>query len=70
MKTYQIILTKSYMITIDAGTKEHARRVTEFYTSDIHDISTEVDRKKFNFSIEKIKCGMNESLNAEEIENA
>lgn len=67
MRTYQIILTKSYMATVNAKTKEQAKDAAEFYTGDIQDISTPKDRSRFNFSIEKIECKINESLEAEEI---
>lgn len=67
MKTYQVVLTKSYVVTIKAKTEEKAKRLTELYTGDIKDISTSRDKKRFNFSIEEIECGMNESFGVEEI---
>lgn len=67
MKTYQVVLTKSYVVTVNAETEEKAKRFTEFYTGDIQDISAKEDRKKLNFSIEEIDSRMNESLEAEEI---
>lgn len=69
MRTYQVVLTKSYAVTVKAETKEKAKRFAEFYTGDIHDISTDKNRKKSNFFIKEIDCRMNESLEAEEIEN-
>ena len=69
MKTYRVVLTKSYVVAVNAETKEKAKRFAEFYTGDIRDISTDEDRGKFNFSIEDIDCGMNESLEAEAIRN-
>lgn len=69
MKTYQVVLTKAYVVTVNAKTKEKAKRFAEFYTGDIQDISTEENRKKFNFSIEEIDAKINESLEAEEIKN-
>lgn len=69
MKTYQVVLTKSYVVTVNAETKEKAKRFAEFYTGDIKDISTDEDRKKSIFSIEEIDSRMNESLEAEEIKN-
>lgn len=69
MKTYQVVLTKSYVLTVNAEARQKAKRFAEFYTSDIQDISTDEDRGKFNFSIGQIDCGMNESLEAEEIKN-
>src|SRR3989339_45837 len=39
MKTYQVVLTKSYLVMVNTCTKEQARRECEFYTNDIQDIS-------------------------------
>lgn len=69
MKTYQVVLTKSYAVTVKAETKDKAKRFTELYTGDIQDISTDKDRKKSNFSIEEIDSRVNESLEAKEIKN-
>ena len=62
-------MTKSYVVTVNVETKEKAKRFAEFYTGDIKDISTDENRRKSNFSIEKIDSTMNESLEAEEIKN-
>ena len=67
MKTYQVVLAKSYVVTVNAKTKEKAKRFAEFYTGDIQDISTVEHRRKSKFSIEEIDSRMNESLEAEEI---
>jgi hypothetical protein len=69
MKTYQVVLTKSYAVTVKAETKEKAKRFTELYTGNIQDISTGKDRRKSVFFIEDIDCRMSESLEAEEIKN-
>ena len=69
MKTYQVVLAKSYVVTVNAKTEEKAKRFAEFYTGDIQDISTDENRKKLNFSIEEIDSRINESLEAEEIKN-
>lgn len=69
MKTYQVVLTKSYVVTVNAKTKEKAKRFAEFYTGDIRDISTDENREKLDFSIEGIDTKINESLEAEEIKN-
>ncbi|GEM_PF-741637 len=69
MRTYQVLLTKSYAVLVKARSAQKAKRIVEFYTGDIKDISTDKERKKYNFSIEEIKCGVNESFGIEEIEN-
>ena len=69
MKTYQVILTKAYTVTINTNRKAQAKHLAEFYTGDVQDISTEQDRKEQNFSIERIKCSINEGFDVEEILN-
>lgn len=69
MKTYRVVLTKSYVVTVNAKTKEKAKRFAEFYTGNIQDISADEDRRKFKFSIGEIDNRINESLEAEEIKN-
>lgn len=67
MKTCQVTLIKSYAVVVKADNAQKAKHFTEFYTNDIKDISTKEDRKKLNFLIEEIECGINESLWTEEI---
>ena len=67
MKIYRVVLTKNYLVTVSAKTKEQARRVCEFYTRDIQDISTIENRKKEKFLIENIECSMNETFDCREI---
>ena len=67
MKTYQVVLSKSYVVTIKAQSDEQAKRMSEFYTSDIKDLSTSKDRLERGFSIEEIENGINEALEVEEV---
>lgn len=69
MKTYQVTLTKAYAVTINANGETQAKRLAEFYTGDIQDISTNKDRRGDSFSIEKIECSMNEGFDVKEISN-
>ncbi len=62
MKTFQVILTKSYVVTVNAENERQAKHAAEFYTSDIYDISSDKDKRIFNFSIEDIECKMNEGI--------
>ncbi|MBE7446980.1 MAG: hypothetical protein HS132_17880 [Planctomycetia bacterium] len=66
MKTYQVVLTKSYLVSVSAKTKEQARRVCEFYTNDIQDISTIENREKEKFLIKNIECTVNETFDCHE----
>lgn len=68
MKTFQVVLTKSYVVTVNAETLKNAKRVCEFYTSDSQDISTDDDRVRENFEIENIECTINETFECIEME--
>jgi len=67
MKTYQVVLTKSYLVSVSAKTKEQARRACEFYTNDIQDVSTLENREKGEFLIKNIECTVNETFDCREI---
>lgn len=67
MKTFKVILSKSYIVTVNAENEEQAKHIAEFYTNDIQDISTQKERNTFNFSIDDIECVINESIDYEEI---
>ena len=67
MKTYRVELTKSYLVTVSAKTKKQARRISEFFTNDIQDISTIENREKEKFLIENIECTVNETFDCSEI---
>ena len=66
MKTFDVVLTKSYLVRIKANSKEQAARLAELYTSDITDISTPKARKNFNFKIKDISCEVNEAFEVTE----
>lgn len=67
MKLYQVVLTKSYVVTIRAETKTQAHRACEFYTSDVRDISTSEIRTKQKFLIKDIECTVNETYECQEV---
>ncbi|MCE1165673.1 MAG: hypothetical protein LWX07_09760 [Bacteroidetes bacterium] len=60
MPEYEITLTKAYTVRIKAGNEESAKRLSEYYTGDIKDLSTPRDRKARRFKILEIKCTVNE----------
>jgi len=68
MNIYQIVLTKSFLVTVRAETQKDARRICEFYTSDIQDISTSENREKEKFQIENIECTVNDTFDCRKIE--
>lgn len=67
MKTFEVILTKSYIVRIKAEDERKAKEYSELFTGDIQDISSIDYRKKFKFHIENIDCKVNEALEAKEI---
>uniref|UniRef100_A0A7V0Z6C9 Uncharacterized protein n=1 Tax=candidate division WOR-3 bacterium TaxID=2052148 RepID=A0A7V0Z6C9_UNCW3 len=67
MKTFEVVLTKSYIIKIKAEDKEKAKEYAELFTGDIKDISTENYRKKLSFKIVNIDCRVNQAFGAKEI---
>lgn len=69
MKTYEVILTKSYLLTIDANSIDEAKEFASFFTGDAQDISNENEQEEFNFKIKEIKCTLNEAYFWRAIEN-
>ncbi len=67
MKTFEVVLSKSYIIKIQAENEKKAKEFSEFFTNDIQDISNFKDTTNHNFKIEKIECKLNEAVNATEI---
>lgn len=67
MRTFEVILTKSYLIKIKAENEDKAKEYAELFTGDINDISTEEYRKELTFEIENIDCKMNEAFEAKEL---
>ncbi len=59
MKTYEVLLTKSYIVTIKADNKDLAKEFAQLYTSDISDISYLKEKEEY-FEIEDIDCKINE----------
>ncbi len=67
MKTFEVILTKSYIVRIKAEDEDKAKEFTELFTGDIQDISSPDDRKTFGFEIDNIECKVNEAFECQEI---
>ena len=66
MSTFKLNLIKSYIVEIESESFEKAKELTEFYTGDVIDISTPIDKETENFEILSIECVVNETS---EIEN-
>ena len=67
MKTFEVNLTKSYLVKIKEKNKEESKELAEFYTGDITDLSSTEEREKECFEIEIIDCMMSEAFEVEEI---
>lgn len=67
MKTYNVSLARSYIVTIKAEDEEKARDYAEFFIGDCYDVSTSEDRQKHNFKIDEIEPAINDAIDIEEI---
>lgn len=67
MKTFEVILSKSYTLKIKAKNKKLAKEFSQFYTGDVFDISTEKERIEKKFEIKNIDCKLNEVFEVKEI---
>lgn len=67
MKKYRVLLSRTYIIDIQANNEEEACRNVEYYLGDCEDLSTENDRKRDNFVIEKIEPAINEAFEVTEV---
>lgn len=61
MKTYKVALTRTYLVSIKAKSREQAKRFSEFYLGDCPDHSTKKDRMEHNFSIGEIEMVYNDA---------
>lgn len=67
MAKYTVSLTKSYKIEVTAESEEEAMKLTEFFTSDSQDLSSDEDKNKYNFEIHNIECTINQSFDCDKI---
>ncbi len=66
MKTFEVLLTKSYIVRIRAEDEHKAKEYSEYFTSDIKNISSTEDELNYNFKIEEIDCKINQAIEANE----
>ena len=67
MKKYELLLTRSYIVTVYAQDKDKACKCAEFYLGDCPDLSRPKDRKDQKFKIKEIEMTFNETYEAKEI---
>ncbi len=61
MPTYQVIMLRGYIVTIDAENKEDAALFSELFMGD-SDSSNEMDRQALNFKIQNIDMTVNDAI--------
>jgi hypothetical protein len=66
MKTFNVTLTKSYLVRIQAENEEMAKDFSEFYSSDIKDISNDKEREDNRFKILDIRSTLNQAFDVKE----
>jgi hypothetical protein len=64
MPIFKLNLIKSYIVEIESESFEKAKELTEFYTGDVIDISTPIDKETENFEILSIEYVVNEAENS------
>ncbi|MCD4784512.1 MAG: hypothetical protein K8T10_11880 [Candidatus Eremiobacteraeota bacterium] len=67
MKNYEVLLTRSYIVAIQAENEDQALRYTEFYLGDCPDLSKPKDRREQKFKIKEIEMTINEAFELKEI---
>lgn len=67
MKKYEVLLTRSYRVTIQAENEDQALRYTEFYLGNSPDLSKPKDRREQKFKIKEIEMTFNEAFESKEI---
>lgn len=67
MKKYEVLLARSYVVTIFSENEQQACKYIEFYLGDSPDLSEPKDRKDQRFKIERIEMTFNEAYEPKEI---
>ena len=67
MKRYQVLLSRTYIVDIQAKNEEEACQNVEYYLGHCEDLSSENERKRDNFVIEKIEPAINEAFEVTEV---
>jgi hypothetical protein len=67
MPTYNVLLTRSYSVEIEAKNEKDARELTEFFLDDIRDGSRKSDREKHGFEFLKITPEVNDAFEVNKI---
>jgi hypothetical protein len=54
-QNFQVALTKSFLVTIEAENEQSALELSEFFTSNISDLASEEQKLEYNFRITEIE---------------
>lgn len=69
MKKYQVVLSRGFLVSIEAENRRKAARLAEFYLGDCKDCSTKEERDLSKFSIENVEMTLNEALEVVEVDS-
>lgn len=61
MKTFEVFLVRSYIVTISCEDEDQARTYVEYFLGDSPDLSSPKDQEERKFKIEEIKMTFNEA---------
>lgn len=67
MKTFEVILTKSYVVRVQAKSARKAQECVEYFIGDSQSLANSKDEKEHQFKIEDIECTENEVVSVDEI---
>jgi hypothetical protein len=67
MKTFQVLLTRSYIVNIDAKNEDEAKYYSEFFIGGERDLSNNKDSDKFK--INEIEMTVNDAFESIEVNN-
>lgn len=68
MQKYMVSLVRDYAVIISANSEKEAKELAELYIGGERDLSTDIEKRKLNFSIEEIEMTTNDAIDVEEYE--
>lgn len=68
MPIYEVSLTHSYLVEIEAKSAKDAAQLSEFFVT-YSDGSLEVDRQKYRFLIQNIEMTINEAFEVKQLKD-
>ena len=67
MQEFKVSLSRVYSVTVHAKNKQRAKELAEYFIGNPEDKSSNEDRRKYKFLIEKIEMKVNEVFEMQEI---